>query len=209
MHTGAAVLQCLPTSHRGPDELLRPRARVRGVAVGRPSRSRAGEGQEVWERGWEACRAAGGSGAPGRWGRGEPPGSALLPERARPFCVSDPLLPPCRSTPVSTSRCSPWSRDPAPCSTWPAARSGPSWRGGCSRCSPSCTCPAPCTASCCSALRMFSTECGPTSHRAFLCRRYILPADPFPLAAPCQPLCCPCRPRALPPAPMERSMHPH
>lgn len=112
----------------------------------------------------------------------------------------------CRNTRVSTSRFSPWGTDLAPCSTWLAALSGPSWREGCFWCCPSCTCQEPCTSSCCSASRMFSTRGGSSSPVVPFCAdvpslptpsvlpSYLLPSSTP--ACPHQPLCqaCCCAP---------------
>lgn len=83
----------------------------------------------------------------------------------------------CRNTHVSTSHFSPWGTDLAPCSTWLAALSGPSWRAGCFWSCPSYTCQVPCTSSCCSASRTFSTRgCGSS------------PAVPFGVDVPSLPM---------------------
>lgn len=95
--------------------------------------------------------------------------------------ASGPLFSFCRNTHVSTSHFSPWSKDLAPCSTWLAAHSGPSWRAGCFWSCLSCTCQVPCTVSCCSASRTFSTKgCGSSPTVPFCADVPSLPVQPLP-----------------------------
>lgn len=97
----------------------------------------------------------------------------------------------CRNTHVSTSHFSPWGTDLAPCSTWLAALSGPSWRAGCFWSCPSYTCQVPCTSSCCSASRTFSTRgCGSS------------PAMPFSVDVPSLPMQSVLSPHPLPLSPL-------
>lgn len=141
--------------------------------------------------------------------------------------ASDPLFSLCRNTHISTSHSSPWSKDLAPCSTWLAAHSGPSWRAGCFWSCLSCTCQVPCTVSCCSASRTSSTKGCSSSPIVSFCAdvppllvqsvpSQLTPSPCTPPARPHQPpmpnlsLCpCPSQACALPHAPiLEHSVYP-
>lgn len=112
--------------------------------------------------------------------------------------ASGPLFSLCRNTHVSTSRSSPWSRDLAPCSTWLAAPSGPSWRDGCFRSCLICTCQVPCTVFCCLASRTFFTKgCGSSPMVPFIADAPSLPVWSVPSQLPPSP----CAPPARPPEP--------
>lgn len=141
--------------------------------------------------------------------------------------ASGPLFSLCRNTHVSTSHFSPWSKDLAPCSTWLAAHSGPSWRAVCFQSCLSCTCQVPCTVTCCSASRTFFTKGCSSSPTVPFCAAVpsllvqsvpsqLTPSPRTPPARPRQPPVpslslrpCPSQPRALPPTPiLERSVYP-
>ena len=113
--------------------------------------------------------------------------------------ASGPLFSLCRNTSVSTSHFSPWSKDLAPCSTWLATHSGPSWRAGCFWSCLSCACQVPCTVSCCSALRTFSTKgCGSSPTVPFCADVPSLPVQFVPSQLTPSPRTPPARPRQPP-----------
>lgn len=71
-----------------------------------------------------------------------------------------PCFHPPRSTKSSTSRSSLWRWLLAPCSTWHAAGSGPSWRAAYTRWSPNWACPPSSRTTCCWSSEATSTETG-------------------------------------------------